>query len=73
MEKRFDARMDAFVSELRGEFRSGMSELRSEVHSGLAGLASEIKVINQRLDSLEKRLDRVERQLEAMFKPALPR
>jgi cell division protein FtsB len=28
--------------------------------------------VNQRLDSLEKRIDRIERQLEALFKPILP-
>ena len=33
---------------------------------------SEIRRLDQRINSLEHRLDRIERQLEAVFKPVLP-
>jgi uncharacterized membrane protein YfbV (UPF0208 family) len=38
-----------------------------------AELRAEVKPISQRLDALEQWLDRVERQLEAIFKPVMPR
>lgn len=37
----------------------------------LTAFRSETKRLDQRLDSVESRLDRIERQLEAIFKPAL--
>ena len=46
LEKRFDARFDTVLAE--------------------------IKRLNQRIDSVEHRLDRIERQLEALFKPVPP-
>lgn len=38
----------------------------------LSEFRSEIKRLDQRLDSVEHRLDRIERQLETIFKPVLP-
>lgn len=47
LEKRFDAKFDVTLSEVRR--------------------------LDQRFDSVEKRLDKIKRQLEAIFKPMFPK
>ena len=57
MEKRFDARFDTVLSEIR------------RLDQRIDALDQRL---SQRIDSLEQRVGRIERQLEALFKPALP-
>jgi hypothetical protein len=61
MEKRFDAKLEAVRNELLARIEAIQLEFRAE-----------IKLVNQRLGSVEATLARVERQLEAIFKPVLP-
>jgi len=61
MEKRYDTKLEAVRNELLAKIEAVQLEFRAE-----------IKLVNQRLGSVEATLARVERQLEAIFKPVLP-
>lgn len=57
LEKRFDARFETLLTEIkRLDQRIDSLEAR----------------VDQRFEAIETRLDRIERQLEAIFKPVLP-
>ena len=58
--------IERMIDSLKAEMRAENESLRNEFRS-------EMKRLDQRMDSLEQRLGRVERQLEAIFKPSLPR
>lgn len=62
LEKRFEARIDALRSELKGEIGAMGAELKGEI-----GMLR-VEVANQ-----SSKLDRIERQLEAIFKPVFPK
>lgn len=69
MEKRFDARFETLISEIK--------RLDNRIDSLEKRLESFERQIDQRLESFERqidqRLDKIERQLEAIFKPVLPK
>jgi hypothetical protein len=61
LEKRLDERFSGLDKRSDARFDGLVTEFRSE-----------IRRLDQRSDSVEQRLDRIERQLEAVFKPVLP-
>lgn len=68
IEKNLDSRFESFRSELRAEFsavRAEMTGMRGE----MTGLRSEMTA---RLAALDDRLNRIERQVDSMFKPIIP-
>lgn len=62
LEKLLDTKIDALRNEMLGEFKEFRSEIRGE-----------LKTIDARLDHLERRVGRIEDQLNLLFVPALPR
>ena len=52
------------IDDLRSEMRAGIGDLRSETRSGIGDLRSEVRAgfagVNERIDRLETRFDRVE-------------
>jgi hypothetical protein len=61
-----ERQMDAFRSEIKAELSSVKNELKSEI----GGIKNEME---SRFDSVDSRIDRIERQLDQIFKPSLPR
>jgi hypothetical protein len=54
------------IDDLRSEMRAGIGDLRSEVRSGFAG-------VNERIDRLEVRFDRIEDEVRKDHEGRLPR
>lgn len=57
---------ERMLESLKGELKAEIESLKNEMRS-------ELKRLDQRLDSIDGRLSRVERQLESIFKPVLPK
>lgn len=64
--RRFDAKFDGLRAELKVEIGAVKTELKTEI----GAVKTELKV---ELGALAQKVERIERQLDAMFKPVLPK
>ena len=64
LEKRFDARFDTLMVEIK--------RLDQRIDSLERNIGQRIDSVEQRIGGVEQRLDRIDRQLEAIFQPVLP-
>jgi Tfp pilus assembly protein PilO len=60
-QRAIEKQMEAFRNEMKAEFAAMRVEMRVEIQS-----------VNNHVTSVESRVERIERQLEAIFKPVLP-
>ena len=63
---------ERIIESLKGELKADGKTILSELESFKNELRAEIRRLDQRMDSIDARLSRVEKQLDAIFKPILP-
>ena len=61
------------LESLKGELKADNKTILAEMEALKSELRAEVRRVDQHLDSIDSRLSRVERQLEAIFKPVLPK
>lgn len=61
---------EKLVEEMGRRFDAALQGLRGEMKAELQGLRGEIKA---ELSALSQKVDRIARQLDALYKPSLPR
>ena len=68
-QRELERQMDAFRQEVNAKFDGFRAEVRARFDTANA----KFDALNNRIANLEVRVERIERQLEAIFKPVLPR
>lgn len=64
---------DSLRAELKAEIIAARAELKTEIGLVKAELKTEIGLVKAEVSALTQKVDRIERQLESLFKPILPR
>ncbi len=67
---------ERLIESLRNEMKADNQAVRAEiqaVRAEISSLRSEVKTLENMIVSLQVRMERIERQLDSIFKPVLPK
>ena len=68
-----ERQMDAFRNEVKAQLNEFKSEFNAQISEFKSEVNARFDVVDAQLGALQNQVNRIDRQVEAIFKPVLPR